>query len=136
MRLISKFTQAFLPLPNGNVRAKCHLDRTLCSRFKAFRSKGSTLAKASQNLKNRKDPFCLRTIEIPCTDLCDFWTKLLEVLSKNVFLDIHCKQWSDGPKMSSVQPMSSLINPVSVALLFNPFGDVEVIIRSIVYNDL
>ena len=60
--------------------------------------------------------------------MCDFWTKLLEVLSKNVFLDIHCKQWSDGPKMSSVQPMSSLINPVSVALLFNPFGDVEVII--------
>ena len=89
MRLISTFLLAFLPLPNGNVRAKCHLNRTLCSRFESFRSKGSTLAKASlsqsgRNLKHRKDPFCLRTIEIPCTDLCDFWTKLLEALSKNV----------------------------------------------------
>ena len=37
------------------------------------------------NIRNLKDPFRLMTIEILCTDLRDFGTKSVGVLSKNVF---------------------------------------------------
>ena len=57
-----------------------------------------------RSMKNLKDPFRLLAIEILCTDLRDFWTKIGGVLSKNVF-------WTNPPVGGAVTGPSDKKGP-------------------------
>ena len=73
-----------------------------------------------RSMKNLKDPFRLLAIEILCTDLRDFWTKIGGVLSQNVF-------WTNLPVGGAVTGPSDEKGP---EVLLRHLGSVRAKLRN------